>query len=163
MGQGLLVYKAVDYMKNGHSYDEVVNFIEDLKYHISHQFTVDDLFHLYRGGRLSKATAIIGTLADLKPLVHINDKGELVPIGKTRGRKKALISLTESMFNNMGTHENSTIMISHSDAAKDGEFIASIIKEKFPDINIMINYAGPIIGAHAGPGAIALFFEGDKR
>lgn len=163
MGQGLLVFKAVEYMKKGHSYDEVVEYIENIKLHISHQFTVDDLFHLHRGGRVSKATAIVGTLIDIKPLLHVNDQGQLTPLGKTRGRKKSLIALTETMFNNMGDLENNTIMISHGDALEDADFVASMIKDKLPHCNIMINFVCPTIGAHSGPGTIALFFHGIKR
>lgn len=164
MGEGLLVYKAVEYKKAGHSYDETVAYINELIPHLSHKFTVDSLFHLHRGGRVSKATAIIGTLVGIKPLLHVDDTGHLVSIGKARGRKKALSNLVESMIQTMGNRINDTIMISHGDALEDAEYVASIIREKISEVkNIIINYICPTIGAHAGPGTIALFFEAETR
>ena len=164
MGEGLLVYKAIEYKKAGHSYDETVAYINELVPHLSHRFTVDSLFHLHRGGRVSKATAIIGTLVGIKPLLHVDDTGHLVSVGKTRGRKKALASLVESMIQTMGNRLNDTIMISHGDALEDAEYVASLIKEKISEVkNVIINYICPTIGAHAGPGTIALFFEAETR
>ncbi len=163
MGQGLLVYKAVEFMKQGHSYQEVVDYIESTKGRISHQFTVDDLFHLHRGGRVSKTAAVVGTLINVKPLLHVNDIGQLIPVDKTRGRKKSLIALADNMFKTMGDNDNSVIMISHGDCLEDANFLASIIKEKFPDIKIIINYVCATIGAHSGPGTMALFFEANQR
>ena len=164
MGEGLLVYKAIEYKKAGHSYDETIAYINELIPHISHKVTVDSLFHLHRGGRVSKATAIIGTLVGIKPLLHVNDTGHLVSVGKTRGRKKALATLVDDMIQTMGNRINDTIMISHGDALEDAEYVASLIKEKISAVkNIIINYICPTIGAHAGPGTIALFFEADVR
>lgn len=163
MGEGLLVYKAVEYMKAGHSYDETVKYVEDVKLNISHQFTVYDLFHLKRGGRVSTATAIIGTIIGIKPLLHVDDEGHLISIGKARGRRKSLIALVDKMIATMGSHNNDTIMLSHGDALEDAEFVASLIREKTSVKNIIINYICPTIGAHAGPGTIALFFEADVR
>ena len=164
MGEGLLVYKAIEYKKAGHSYDETVAYINELVPHLSHRFTVDSLFHLHRGGRVSKATAIIGTLVGIKPILHVDDTGHLVSVGKTRGRKKALASLVESMIQTMGNRLNDTIMISHGDALEDAEYVASLIKEKISEVkNVIINYICPTIGAHAGPGTIALFFEAETR
>lgn len=164
MGEGLLVYKALQYRKAGHSYDEVVHYIEEVKGHISHQFTVKDLFHLHRGGRVSKATAIVGTLIGIKPMLRVNDLGQLISVGKARGRKKSLISLVDRMLESMGDHENATIMISHGDCAEDAEFVASLIKERTDKVEtILMNYICPTIGAHAGPGTVALFFEADYR
>lgn len=163
MGQGLLVYKTVEYWKKGHSYEEVVAYAEKIKGSISHQFTVDDLFHLHRGGRVSKATAIVGTLINVKPLLHVNDVGQLIPIGKTRGRKKSLVALTDAMFATIGDHDNRTVMLSHGDAIEDAEYVVSIIKDRLPDTEVILNPICPTIGAHSGPGTIALFFEADRR
>ena len=163
MGEGLLVYKAVNFMNAGHSYEETVSYIEGLKLHISHQFTVDDLFHLHRGGRVSKATAIIGTIIGIKPLLHVDDEGRLIAIGKTRGRKKSLVSLVDKMAATMGSRDNDVIMISHGDSLEDAEFVASLIRERLNINNIINNTICPTIGSHSGPGTIALFFEADVR
>ena len=163
MGEGLLVYKAIEFRNAGHSFDETVAYIEDLKGHISHRFTVDNLFHLHRGGRVSKATAIIGTIVGIKPLLHVNDLGQLISVGKTRGRKKSLTELVDAMISTMGNHPNDTIMISHGDCPEDAQYVADLIKERTSVKEVIINYICPTIGSHAGPGTVALFFEADKR
>lgn len=163
MGEGLLVYKAIEHMKSGHSYEETVNYVESIKLNISHQFTVDDLYNLHRGGRISKATAVIGTLINIKPLLHVDNEGRLVAVGKVRGRKKSLASLVDNMAATIGNHNNDTIMISHGDCLEDAEYTASLVREKIPVKNIIINNVCPTIGAHSGPGTIALFFEADIR
>lgn len=163
MGEGLLVYKAIEYKNQGHSFDETVKYIEALKDNISHQFTVDSLFHLHRGGRVSKATAVIGTLVGIKPLLHVDDKGHLVATGKTRGRKKSLTKLVDSMIESMGNHPNDVVMISHGDSLEDAEFVASLVKERTSVKDVIINYVCPTIGAHAGPGVIAFFYEADYK
>ena len=164
MGEGLLVYKAVQYMNNGHSYQETVSYIEDTRLSISHQFTVDDLFHLHRGGRVSKATAVIGTIINIKPLLHVDDEGRLISIGKVRGRKKSLISLVDKMEATMGDKDNSTIMISHGDCLDDALFVKELVLKRCDKVhNVLINYVCPTIGAHSGPGTVALFFEADTR
>ena len=124
---------------------------------------MDDLHHLHRGGRVSKATAIIGTIIGIKPLLHVDDEGRLIAIGKTRGRKKSLVSLVDKMASTMGSRDNDVIMISHGDSIEDAEFVASLIKERMNISNIIINNVCPTIGAHSGPGTIALFFEADAR
>ena len=164
MGQGLLVYKAVKYKNEGHTLDETVQYVEELKGHIAHHFTVDDLFHLHRGGRVSKATALIGTIIGIKPLLHVDDTGHLVSVDKARGRKKSLMKLVDTMIATMGNRVNDTIMISHGDVLEDAQYVANLIKEKISTVSeVIINYICPTIGAHAGPGTIALFFEADVR
>lgn len=163
MGEGLLVYKAIEYQKQGHTYDETVKYIEDIKNNISHQFTVDNLFHLHRGGRVSKATAIIGTLVGIKPLLHVDDTGHLISIGKTRGRKKSLVKLVDAMIESMGNHPNDVVMLSHGDCIEDAEFVAALVKERTSVKEVIINYVCPTIGSHAGPGVVALFFEADYK
>ncbi len=164
MGEGLLVYKAIEYKQAGHTLEETIQYVESIKLKISHQFTVDDLFHLHRGGRVSKATAIVGTIVGIKPLLHVNDLGELKSIGKTRGRKKSLVALVDKMAATMDHGSNETIMISHGDCLEDAQFVADRIKSQLPEVhNVLINLVCPTIGAHSGPGTIALFFEGSPR
>lgn len=163
MGEGLLVFKAINFAKAGHSYDETVEYIENTKLNISHQFTVDDLFHLHRGGRISKATAILGTVVGIKPVMHMDNEGHLTVTGKVRGRKKSLVALVNNMLSSMGSHENGTIMISHGDCIEDARFVEHLIHQKLSNVHILINNVCPTIGAHSGPGTIALFFEADHR
>ena len=122
-----------------------------------HNFTVDDLFHLHRGGRVSKATAIVGSLVNIKPMLHVDDEGHLINIGKVRGRRKSVIGLADAMGMQMGSHrdENDIVFISHGDCLEDANLLAGIIKERFGINNFLINYVGPTIGAHSGPGTLA--------
>ncbi len=163
LGEGLLVHKAISYMNEGHTYDEVVSYVEGIKLNISHQFTVDDLFHLHRGGRVSKATAIIGTIVGIKPLLHVDNEGRLIAVGKTRGRKKSLTALVDKMAATMGNRNNDVVMISHGDSLEDAEFVASLVKNRTCAKEVIINEICPTIGSHSGPGTIALFFEADVR
>ncbi|MGN0316940.1 MAG: DegV family protein [Lachnospira sp.] len=165
MGEGLAVYKAVQLRNEGKSFEEIVDWLNENILHIVHNFTVDDLNHLYRGGRVSKATAIIGTLAGIKPVLHVSDEGKLVAIGKVRGRKKSLIQLVDRMESNMGAYrdKNDVVFIVHGDCPEDAQFVADKVRERFGIDNIWINYVCPTIGAHSGPGTVALFFLGDKR
>jgi DegV family protein with EDD domain len=126
---------------------------------------VDDLHHLHRGGRVSKTTAIIGTLINVKPVLHVDNEGHLIPLNNVRGRKKALISLVDQMEKRLEGYKgtNNIVFISHGDSLEDAEFVASQIKERFGIENFLINYISPTIGSHAGPGTIALFFMGNAR
>ena len=165
LGQGLLVYKAVQLKEAGKSLDEVAAWVEENKYHLVHNFTVDDLFHLHRGGRLSKTAAIVGTMINLKPVLHVGDEGHLVMLSKVRGRKKSLIGLVDCMEKQLGDwkDKNDIIFISHGDCPEDAQFVADLIKERFGYENFMIDYIGATIGAHSGPGTVALFYLGDHR
>ena len=165
MGEGLLVYKAIMQAKAGKSYDEVVSYIEENKLHISHQFTVDDLGHLYRGGRVSKTAAVLGTIVGIKPILHVNDEGKLIPVAKVRGRKKSLITLVDNMEMSMGKYRelNDVVFISHGDALEDAEFVGNLIKERFGIKNIVYNMICPTIASHSGHGTIALFFMAEDR
>lgn len=165
LGEGLLVHKAVSMKENGASMEEIAAWLEENKLHIVHNFTVDDLNHLYRGGRVSKTAAILGTLASIKPLLHVDDEGHLVPVSKVRGRKKALTGLVDSMEKQMGHYrnENDIVFISHGDSLEDAQFVADLIKERFGITSFLINYVGSTIGAHSGPGTIALFYMGEYR
>ena len=165
LGQGLLVYKAVQLKEAGKSLDEVAAWVEENKYHLVHNFTVDDLFHLHRGGRLSKTAAIVGTMINLKPVLHVDDEGHLVMLSKVRGRKKSLIGLVDCMEKQLGDwkDKNDIIFISHGDCPEDAQFVADLIKERFGYENFMIDYIGATIGAHSGPGTVTLFYLGDNR
>ncbi|HKL98608.1 MAG TPA: DegV family protein [Mobilitalea sp.] len=165
LGEGLLVYKAVQLKESGKSIDEVTNWLEENKLNLCHIFTVDDLHHLHRGGRVSKATAIIGTLISVKPVLHVDDEGHLVPLLNVRGRKKALISLVDQMEKRIEgfRDKNDIVFVSHGDSLEDAEYVASTVKERFGIEASLINYVSPTIGAHSGPGTIALFFIGNPR
>jgi len=165
MGEGLLVYKAVQLQKAGASYEEVVNYIEENKLHLAHRFTVDDLGHLYRGGRVSRATAIIGTLASIKPLLHVDDEGHLINIGKVRGRKKSLSGLVDAMEKTMGSYKdkNDIVFISHGDCLEDAKYVGELITKRLGITNIVYNLICPTIASHSGPGTVALFFLAEQR
>jgi DegV family protein with EDD domain len=165
LGEGLLVHKAVMLKESGQSLEDVAKWIEDNKLNVCHLFTVDDLHHLHRGGRVSKATAIIGTLINVKPVLHVDNEGRLIPLNNVRGRKKALISLVDQMEERINGYneKNDIIFISHGDCEEDAQFVADLIKERFGIENSLLNLISPTIGAHAGPGTVALFFMGKQR
>lgn len=165
LGQGLMVEYARKMRDEGKTIDETADFLEQNLNHFTHVFTVDDLNHLYRGGRVSRATAFVGTLANIKPILHVDDEGHLINIGKVRGRKKSLLELVNLMEQKIGDHikDNKTVFISHGDSLEDAEFVAEEVKKRFGIESFLINYVGPTIGAHSGPGTIALFFYGNER
>lgn len=163
LGEGLLVYKAVQLKEEGKSLEEVAAWVEENKLHLCHNFTVDDLFHLHRGGRVSKATAILGTMINIKPILHVDDEGHLIAIGKVRGRKKSLSALVDRMGEQMKGYTNTEVFISHGDCIEDAKYVEKLVRERFGIERFVINYVGPTIGAHSGPGTIALFFMGNPR
>lgn len=165
MGEGLLLHKAVMLRENGSTIREAQEWLEKNLLNIVQVFTVDDLNHLCRGGRVSKTTAIVGSLAGIKPILHIDNEGKLIPIDKIRGRKKALMGLVDYMEEKLGSHrgENDTVFISHGDAYDDAIFVRDEVKRRFGVEDCIINHMGPTIGAHAGPGTVTLFFMGDER
>lgn len=163
MGEGLFVYKAVCNRTNGMSIEDNAAWLEDNKLHICHQFTVDDLHHLHRGGRVSKATAVIGTLINVKPILHVDNEGALISLSNVRGRKKSLNTLLDNMEKSMNGYENDVVFISHGDCIKDAEYVAEQVKKRFGIQEVMINYVCPTVGAHSGPGTLALFFMGETR
>lgn len=165
MGEGLLVHKAVKLKESGKSIDDIADWLENNKLNLCHIFTVDDLHHLHRGGRVSKTAAIIGTLINVKPVLHVDNEGRLVPLNNVRGRKKALISLVDHMEKRLAGFEdkNDTVFISHGDSLEDAEYVASLVKNRFGIEDILIDYVSPTIGSHSGPGTIALFFMGNPR
>lgn len=165
LGQGLLVYYAMELKESGKSIEEAADWVESHKKNLVHLFTVDDLNHLHRGGRVSKATAIVGGMLNIKPVLHVDNEGKLVAIGKVRGRKKSLQALVDGMKERIGSYKDTcdTIFISHGDCEDDARYVAEKIKELYPIQTVIINYVGATIGAHSGPGTTALFFLGDYR
>lgn len=165
LGEGLLLYKAIEQKERGKSLDEVATWLEQNKLQLCHMFTVDDLHHLHRGGRVSKTAAIIGTLINVKPVLHVDNDGKLVPLNNVRGRKKALIGLVDQMEARLKnyTQNNDIVFISHGDCEEDAEFVADLVRERFGIQSFLINYVCPTIGAHSGPGTVALFFMGRER
>ena len=163
LGQGLLVYKAATLKKEGKSLEEVKAWIEENLNHMCHYFTVDDLFHLHRGGRVSKASAIVGTMIQIKPIIHMDDHGELKVIGKERGRKKALTHIVDMAVKQSEGWDNDIVMITHGDCKEDAEFVARQVEKKMGVHNILINCIGTVIGSHTGPGVVAVFCMGNKR
>lgn len=165
LGEGLLVHKAVMMRENGATLEDTAKWLEDNRLHLIHNFTVDDLNHLYRGGRVSKTTAFIGTIVNIKPILMVDNDGHLIPVAKARGRKKSLIALVDSMEKQMGSFrdQNDIVFISHGDTLEDAQYVADLIKERFGIESFLINYCGPTVGAHSGPGTIALFYMGESR
>ncbi len=163
LGQGLLVDYVIKKAETGCSIEEAQNYAEDLKLHICHHFTVDNLFHLKRGGRVSSTTAVIGTMLKIKPIMHMNDKGELAVIGKTVGRKKSLATLVKNMFETSEIEDGDTIFLVHGDCIEDAEYCKTLLMEKYPNSRYLINYIGPVIGSHSGCGTVAIFNVGTHR
>ena len=163
LGQGLLVYLCVMEKRKGKTVDEVHAFAEATKGKVCHWFTVDDLNHLKRGGRVSAATALVGTMLSIKPVLHVDDTGHLVSVSKARGRKASLLALVDHMAESAIDPAEQTIFISHGDCEGDANFVADEVRRRFGVQNIYINYVGPVIGNHSGPGTLALFFLGIHR
>lgn len=164
MGEGLLVYKAAQMAQAGAPIEEVHAWVEDNKLKLAHWFTVDDLMYLFRGGRVSRTSAWAGSLLNIKPVLHVDDEGHLIPLEKVRGRKKSILAMLEHMKESAEAPvSEQTVFISHGDCLEDAEFLAQKIRETFGVEDIRINYVDPVIGAHSGPGTLALFFMADKR
>lgn len=163
MGEGLLLYKALELKEHGMSMEEIAKWVEANKLHICHNVTVDDLNHLHRGGHISKTTAVVGSMIKIKPIIHMSDEGKLVVIGKERGRKKSLVSIVDRMEKQMQGYDNDIVMITHGDCIEDAEFVKKQVEERFGIHNVMINGIGSVIGSHTGAGVVAVFFMGDKR
>jgi len=163
MGQGMLVYLAARERAKGRSIEEVRDWAEANKMSIAHQFTVNDLFHLKRGGRVSAATAVVGTMLAIKPVLHVDNEGHLINIGKVRGRGASLKALVDNMEKTVIDPENQTIFISHGDCWEDAQAVADMVKERFGVKEVIMNYVGPVIGAHTGPGVVALFYIAKER
>ena len=163
MGEGLLLDYVIKKADGGASLEETAKYAEDLKLHVRHFFTVDNLFHLKRGGRVSTTTAIIGSVLKIKPVMHVDNNGKLVAIGKCIGRKKALRAVVEKLLDGRDEGEDNPIFISHGDCIEEVEYVKELIRAQLPDVEIVVNYVGAVIGTHSGQGTMALFNKGDKR
>lgn len=167
MGEGLFVHKAIQLRDEGKTIETAAQWLREHALNVVHVFTVEDLHHLHRGGRVSKTAAILGTLASIKPKLHVDNEGHLILIGKVRGRRKSLDALVDYMGEKMGSwaQENveDCIFISHSDALEDAEYVRDRVKERYGIENCLINHIGPTIGAHTGCGTVAFFFMGESR
>ena len=163
MGQGLLVWYAAKLKQQGADIEAVRDYVESNKLHLCHWFTVDDLFFLKRGGRVSAATAVVGSLLNIKPVMHVDNAGKLINVSKVRGRKAAIDALFENMKKSMLPDANDLAFISHGDCIEDAEYLAGRIKNELGIPRVEINYVGPVIGSHSGPGTLALFFMGKER
>lgn len=163
MGEGLLLYKTLQLKEQGKNLDEIAEWVEANKLHICHNVTVDDLNHLHRGGRISKTTAVLGTMVKIKPIIHMDNEGKLVVIGKERGRKKSLLTLLDKMEKQMQGYQNDVVMITHGDCIEDVKYVEEQIRERFGIENIIVNGIGSVIGSHTGAGVVAVFFMGSER
>lgn len=163
MGEGLLLYKVLQMKDAGRNIDEIAQWVEENKLHICHNVTVDDLNHLHRGGRVSKASAIVGTMVQIKPIIHVDNEGKLQVIAKERGRKKSLNKIVDMAAEQSKGWDNDVVMVTHGDCIEEAEYVAGLIKEKMGAKEVMINNIGTVIGSHTGPGVIAVFFMGNKR
>ncbi|MCI9298579.1 MAG: DegV family protein [Lachnospiraceae bacterium] len=165
LGESIMVLHANSLKEKGASYEETVNAIEALIPHINVQFTVDDLFHLQRGGRVSKTTALVGSALNLKPFLYVSDTGTLVSAGTVRGRKKSLHTLIERMKATLEEHPDYSMPVGiiHGNCYEDALMVAELVKEKTGFTNIIINDISPSIGTHAGPGALGILYYGQPR
>ncbi len=165
LGEGLLVHKALEKKAEGMDLAQLAAWCEEHKLNVVHSFTVDDLFHLHRGGRVSMVAAVVGTMISLKPVLHVNDEGKLIPLSKVRKRRNSLDALVDAMAEKQGSYagKNDIVFISHGDCLKDAEYVRDRVRERFGVESFLINPIGPVIGTHSGPGTVALFFFGDRR
>ena len=163
LGEGLLVYHASKMKNDGASIEEVRDFLEENKLHLCHWFTVDDLFFLKRGGRVSAATAVVGSMLSIKPVLHMDNKGKLINVSKARGRRASIDALFDKMKETAIDPASQTVFISHGDVEEDAEYLAQRIRNELGVKDVRVGFVGPVIGAHSGPGTLALFYLGTER
>ena len=157
-GQGMLVYLAAQEKAKGKSIEEVLQFVRDTRDHLAHWFTVDDLMFLFRGGRVSRTSAWAGTLLSIKPVLHVDEAGALIPMEKVRGRRKSIKALVDHLENEGIDPQSQKIFITHGDCAEDVEILKAEITERLGITDFFVNYIDPVIGAHSGPGTLAVYF-----
>ncbi len=163
-GLGLLVMNVVKKYEAGFTFEQTLQWIEDNKFRIAHRFTVDDLSYLKRGGRVSNSAALVGTLLNIKPVLYVPNEGTLLVSSKVRGRKKALNTIIDSIINEIGKPDDVEFLINHADCEEDAEYVKSKLLEKFPSIkSFAIQGLGVVIGAHCGPGLLAIFYMCKER
>lgn len=165
LGEGIMIRKALDMKKQGKTLEETADWIEQHTENLNVQFTVDDLNFLYRGGRLSKTSAVLGTVINIKPIIYIDKNGKLVALDKVRGRKKSLVTLVDNMEAKLGKFKDEQVFVGivHGDCETEANFLADLIKERLGYTDIEVRPIGPSIGAHSGPGAVGIIFLGEER
>lgn len=163
MGQGLMVYLAWKQKQLGRTIEQVRDYVEENKLRLCHWFTIDDLMFLKRGGRISGATAVVGSMLSIKPVMHVDNEGHLIKVGTARGRKASIKALADQAERLGLDLAKQTVFISHGDCLEDANYLADIMRARFGVKDIVISYVGPVIGAHSGPGTVALFFLGRER
>lgn len=163
MGQGLLVYYACKKRDEGMDLETLTAWCEVNKLNLCHWFTVDDLMYLKRGGRVSAATALLGTMLQIKPVLHVDDEGHLIKVGAARGRKGALEALIQKVEQTALPGENDIMFVSHGDCLEEAEHVAQLLKERCGAKEVVVSYVGAVIGSHSGPGTMAVFFMGKQR
>ena len=163
LGQGLIVYLAAKMRLEGKSIEEVRDFVEQNKLNLCHWFTVDDLFFLKRGGRVSAATAVVGTMLGIKPVMHVDNAGKLIKVTTARGRRASIDALAAKIGETGIDPANQTMFICHGDCIEDAEYLAEKIKKDYGVKEVVIGYTGVVIGSHSGPGTLALFYLGTER
>ncbi len=163
LGLGLLVDYARKQWQSGTDIAQIAAWVEENKLNVCHWFTVSDLNHLRRGGRVSGASAFLGTILDIKPILHVDDEGRLIPQEKVKGRKKSLRALLDHMAQTVVAPAEQPIFISHGHCIEDATFLAELIRERFGCNDITLGHIGPVVGSHSGPGTVALFYMGSSR
>ena len=163
LGEGIQVLHAATCREAGYTLDETVRELTELRPRIRQIFTVDDLMYLKRGGRISAATALVGTMLKVKPVLHVDNEGHLINMFKVRGRKASLEAIANKLGELGGNYDNSTVFICHGDCIEDAKYVENILKTKYGVKEVLINYTGAVIGSHSGPGTMAVFFLGDHR
>ena len=163
LGQGLLAFHAAKKRDAGMPMEALARWLEENRLHLCHWFNVNDLRYLKRGGRISAATAVMGTMLSIKPILHVDNEGHLVSVGKVRGRKASIQALAEKVGELARGYDNPVMFISHGDCPEDAQYLADLLKQRYGVKEVYINYVGAVIGSHSGPGTLALFFLGDHR
>ena len=163
LGEGLLVWYACKKRDEGMDLESLHSWVEENKFHLCHWFTVDDLMYLKRGGRISAATAIMGTILGVKPVLHMDDEGHLINMSKARGRKASIAALAQKLGELGEGYDNSTVFICHGDSLEDAKYLEKLVREQYGVKEVYINYTGAVIGSHSGPGTLSLFFMGKHR
>lgn len=163
LGEGLLLDLVLRKARESANVEELAAYAQEIRLHVCHYFTVDDLNHLYRGGRVSKTTALFGTMLGIKPVMHVDNEGHLIPIGKVRGRRQSLDALVTKMGTKIEGCDNPYVFISHGDCIDDAKYVSAQVKAKYGIKTEIIGTIGPVIGSHSGPGTVALFFVGKDR
>ena len=161
LGQGMLVYYACKKRDEGMGIEELAAWVEENKFHVAHWVTVDDLTHLKRGGRISATSAIVGSMLNIKPIIHVDNDGHLINTAKVRGRKVAMEYLVKKFTETCTDFD--TVFIGHGDCPEDAAALEAMLREAHPIKEVITGYVGPVIGAHTGPGVLVVFFMGTQR